>query len=192
MSSPPSLTPTPAPRQPSRRQSRPPLDRHAARPISDRDLDREPCSALIRGKMPASYDGESFPRFANLVQLGVVVGPAAVRIVSEFRFGVNSGAAPTSMLRLRRRLLIALLAPASKRSSAVGLTGRAGARSSRRISSRLDGRIAEGRRGGRRSSARPPKRRPAGRLADHPFRTTGVAKMPHSPPASLQARLAAP
>ena len=75
---------------------------------------------------------------ANPVQRGGVVGPAAVRIVSAFRIGVNSGAAPMSMLRLRRRVLIALLAPTSKRSSAVGLTGRAGARSSRRISSRLD------------------------------------------------------
>ena len=38
------------------------------------------------------------PSFANLAHLGVVGGPAAVRIVSEFRVGVNSGAAPTSML----------------------------------------------------------------------------------------------
>jgi len=35
--------------------------------------------------------------FANLAHLGVVCGPRAVPIVSRFRFGVNSGAAPAPM-----------------------------------------------------------------------------------------------
>jgi hypothetical protein len=42
---------------------------------------------------------QAFP-LAKLVHLGAVGGPAAVRIVSEFRFGVSSGAARMPMLRL--------------------------------------------------------------------------------------------
>ena len=37
---------------------------------------------------------------ANLAHLGVVGGPAAIGIASEFRFAVNAGAAPMPMLRL--------------------------------------------------------------------------------------------